>query len=304
MFAMTGLDLPYRHRKHGSRASSVRGFSRRRHGVSPTPTPDQHLWMPMMSPALWHREFLGRGATPTPGTSGSQRPDAMPCARAMRSPTEQRDGGSDGRYGRSAGHRGAYGPREAVPFDQAADALRQALHVAMKHCQNIRERFDHEVVDSTIASWVPPKFVDALWSMNLDWDGIDARDAEQAHHAQRTPDTAVTYNDVMTNLFKALDALKTTGRPRVEYPGEAESKLDVFRNAMKKLQRTMSGVEGLSTSVRFDRALMERLVKDMTAAEALVGDVQDSWRRARTHRAAEKARARWADEEDVWAEYE
>ncbi|KAF2773716.1 hypothetical protein EJ03DRAFT_347684 [Teratosphaeria nubilosa] len=301
MFAMAGLDLPYRNRKDASRASSVRGFSRRRHGASPTTALDQSLWMPMMSPDLWRRDFVGRGATPAPGISGFQSPESMPFFRATQPQTEQKYGGSDRRYGRSASDRGEYG----LPFDQAADALCQALHFAIKHCQNLRESFNQEVVKSTITSWAPPKVVDALWIMKLDWDGIDSSEAERAPNAQRTPET-VTFKDVVTNLFKAREALKTCARPRVEYFGEADSKPspEVFRNTMKKLECIMSGVEEMMKSVRFDRSLMEHLVKDMTAATALLGEVEDLWLPARKQRAAEKARTKWEEENYVWAEYE
>lgn len=294
MFGLTGTDIPYRGRKDLARAQQLHGLTRRRTGPS-SPLIDD-LWMPMLAQDLWRRDFAGRGPS---RFNRFEELEDVSLPRSMPS--------NDIRYGSpfaKDSKRRAEHTCEIVHFEQAADALCQALHFAIKHCKGIQEHFEGEVERSSISLWAAPKVVDALWAMNVDWNGVDLAALEKNPNQQPSSEV-VTYKGVAKRLMCALDDMKSSGRPRLEYLDEAGSKLspEVFRTTLNKLQVTMQGIEELMQSVAKDRSLMEPLIKDMMGATSLLADIEDLWRPPKQP-VGGKARSKWGEDDDyVWPDY-
>jgi hypothetical protein len=336
MFGIPGVDIPFRSRKDLARAQHLRGITRRRHGhggmVPPMPIPHMppmpdDFWMatmPMMSQGPRRPDSFSRN----PGSGFRRfeevledppaRPAKMPPMHPNNipfdfgygygSPPAKKVGNEKNGRGIPHHHYHAGAGKEAVPFDAAADALCQALQFAVRHCKGILEQFDAEIAKASIAAWAPPKVVDALWAMRLEWDGVDLAEAEKNPNLSSKRSTGkqdtVTYTEIVKRVLGAREDFKTCARPQIEWLEEVESTLspEVFKNTMKKLEVTMSGVEKLMQSVRKDRALMEPLVKDLMAATSLLEDIEDLWVPARKHAAGKGGRTRWEDDEYDWVD--
>lgn len=288
MFNMTGTHLPYRSRKDLARAHQLRGLTRRRTGGPAI----EDTWTPLLDPNMWRRDYVA----PSVNRFEELQEDMLP--RSLSS----NDLGYGSAFAKDSQRRAEYA-REEVPFEVAADSLHQALQYAIKHCKGLRDHFE-KVVDPSVSLWAPPKVIDSLWSMMLEWDGVDLAAREKTMNQQPFHDM-VTYRSVVRRLRDGLEDMRVCGRPRLEYLEEAEAKLspEVFRNTMNKLQVTVRGVEELMQSVRKDRSLMEPLLKDLAAASQLLTDVEELWHPRRRY-ATPKARARWEDEEDyIWPNF-
>lgn len=296
MFNMMGPSLPHQSRKDLARAHHLRGLTRRRH---PGPSTED-IWVPMPAPnsTRWQQGVFGNNSLLSSRFEDlsdgplSRQPGSAPGPFGYGSP-----------FAEHSKRRTEYS-HEAVSFDKAADALCQALEYATKHCKGIKEHFEKEIVGSSISLWAPPKVVDALWAMKVDWDGVDLAAREKTTNQQPSPDI-VTYRSVFERLLTAMEDMEVCGRPRFEYVEDAGSKLspEVFRNTMNKLQVTLRGIGELMHSVRKDRSLMGPLVKDLVSATALLADIDKAWT-PRHRPAASRARAHWADEVDeVWPQY-
>ena len=174
-------------------------------------------------------------------------------------------------------HRGDFA-RGLIAFDKAAEALYEALQYAVKHCKAIKEQFDSEIIESSIAQWVPPKTISALWTMKIDWDGIDA--AAHEDPGVKQPHAApATYRDIRKSLLEALQNMQRCDRPHLGVLNGSEVKLspEILRITLNKLQVTLTGVEEMMQSVRKDRLLMDALIKDLGATSQLLMDVEELW---------------------------
>ncbi|KAK5131156.1 hypothetical protein LTR08_001242 [Meristemomyces frigidus] len=300
MFGMPGSELPYRGRKDLARAQQMRGITRRRGG--PASPPMDSMWLPMLKQDYWRRDCLGSSVVLANMPS---RFEDISDRHQLPRPIFPSELGYGSSFAQDPKRRAQATPREPLPFDQAADALCQAVHFAVKHCKSIRDAFEKEIERSTISLWAPRAAVDALWSMKLEWNGIDLALLAQNANQQASPDV-VTYKAIAARLFSALEDVNAAGQPRADcFEESSPSKLrpEVFRVTVKKLLVGMQGVEELMQAVRMDRTLMAPLVKDLKAVAVLLGDIEELWRPT-VRTGVGSGRARWEDEECTWPEYQ
>lgn len=287
MFGATGSNLPYRQRRDLARSQQLRDLTRRRPDLA-----NQAPWS-MRDQNTWNRDFLG---------GVPRRFEELEDSPLSSMSSDNVNYGSP--YTPDFRRRNHSLPRKGVPFDEAADAMSQAIQFAIEHCKGIRKHFEDDVERSSISLWSPPKVIDALWAMNVEWNGVNAAQREPNPSQQPSPEV-VTYQSIAKRLFRALEELKTSGRPRMEYFEDNGSKLSpaVVRSTLNKFYGSMQGIEVIVKSVRKDRKLMERLIKELESAAELLTDIEDLWRPAVKSRRG-KARARWEDDEDfVWPDY-
>jgi len=246
----------------------------------------------------WRRGLMGRSP---PGFSRFEElDDDRPLPRSM----SFGDFGYGGNpYNKDSKSRAEYSLRETVPFDKSAAALWDALHFASKHCRSIRDHFERDVERSSIAAWASPKVVDALWRMNLEWNGVDPRDPKQKSSSPET----VTYRNVVGKLLSALEDMKKSKRPPTEHLEAGGSKLSpqLLSMTLKKLHVTAQSIQELMYSTMKNRQLMESMIRNLTVAVSLLGDIEGLWRPSAKPVGSGKAQARWEDEEDgyVWPDY-
>ncbi|KAK5124475.1 hypothetical protein LTR85_001692 [Meristemomyces frigidus] len=286
MYGMGGTNLPYRERKD---LAHMRGLSRKMPGFAGPSF--GNMWTPM-----GNQDFYGRGP---PGMHN--RFEEFDDSPLPRMPSDNSGYGNP--YAKGTKSRTEYSSRNTVSFDKAADALFQELQFAIEHCKGVRDHFARQVERSAISSWCSPKVVDALWTMNAEWTGIDLASVERNPTMQPIPGV-VTFTAIAKRLSDALKDLKAAGFPRMEsLEDRSNVSPEVVMSTLKRLQVTTQGIEHLMQSVRKDRRVVEPLVKEMEAAVALLGDIEDVWRPATKPRAG-KARAKWDDDDDfVWPDY-
>ncbi|EMC95821.1 hypothetical protein BAUCODRAFT_505304 [Baudoinia panamericana UAMH 10762] len=274
-----------------ARTRHPRAWVRRR---IPVTTMDSDLWMPPgISTSMWQHSLNDLCHEPSPPRSYEDLSDNNVLTPAFSAFSLGR---ADG-VAQANRARGARRYQGAVPFERAVDTLCQALHSAMKHCKGIKDHFDKTIEASSIALWAPPRAVDALWTMNVEWDGVDR--SRRAHFPEQQPaPEVVTFQGIIARFENAMKAMAHCSGPRLDYLEYADHKLspEVFRNTLSKLKVTLKGVEELMQSVRKDRGLMEPLIKDLMAATQLLDDIGPLWvPRPRT--TAAKSR-RWMQEGD------
>jgi len=186
--------------------------------------------------------------------------------------------------------------RQGPPFEKAAGGLSHALRFPRKHCKGMLQGFDKEVLRSNNVSWTPPHVIDMLWTMKLEWNGVDIRELEKNPKARCSPDT-VTYNDDVADLLNAMRDLKMCRRPRQDDLEATGFSPEVVKNTIKKLDVTLADVEESMQAVKEDRKLMQPLMKDKLAANDLLVEIEEIWSPSGKSREDER-RAKWDENDD------
>lgn len=244
--------------------------------------------MPPSGPELWRQSFPSsnfRGFTRLGDIDGLATPCPIPAFEPR----------CNGHYFKHSKRR-MESDRQGPPFAKAASGLSHALHFARKNCKGILERFNKEVLRSTIASWTPPHIIDMLWTVRLEWNGVDLCELENNPKTQRSPDSC-TYNDAIADLFSAIRDFRMCQRPRQEDLEATEFGLEVIKNTTKKLDVTLAVVEGLMQAVKKDWKLMQPLMKEMLAASDLLTEMKEIWSPSGKYR-KENWRAKWDEAEN------
>ena len=223
-------------------------------------------------------------------------------------------GSSSGSYGgyagpssKSSARRSAgLGSYEEPPFDQAAKTLHQALTHGIQHLRQLRNSFEKQVEKSGITMWAHPDVVDELWTMKLEWNGVNLAGAENNSNLQPLPEV-VTYRSISKKALAALKDLEHCQRPKQDLVDALGKRLsfEVLRTTMRKLEVSRLGLEELFKAVTKDRTLMEAVLKEMQAAVSLLADLEELWMAKSTVHGKGRGRARTDKDKEgyVWAHY-
>ncbi|EME42755.1 hypothetical protein DOTSEDRAFT_26306 [Dothistroma septosporum NZE10] len=185
-------------------------------------------------------------------------------------------------------HPGPYRPNDTfyeqrLSFEQASVALYDALEAASKSCQTLETSFATHT--RGVKPWLPPKDVDSLWTIYLNWDGRPVERIADADETLSKSDLDMTtYRDIHKRLLRALSAIFTCAEtpaklgPNIDTTnGYASPSWQILRTTTRKLRISLEAIEELLGMVRVRRDCMPSLVHEILAAMQLLESIRPLW---------------------------
>lgn len=169
---------------------------------------------------------------------------------------------------------------QQIPFPQAARAMHTALVCADQECRNIAASFASEIRDVLI--WLPPPYVNSLWTIRLSWNGCLQQDAVTTDDTARTePPNPITYSAISQRFNVALIAIRTCSPPDRRRPSGDGRRMSlgwgVLGSTMRKLQISFEAIEELLVLVKAQRDKLPLLLHEIASARHLLESVREVW---------------------------
>ncbi|EME81545.1 uncharacterized protein MYCFIDRAFT_204345 [Pseudocercospora fijiensis CIRAD86] len=164
-----------------------------------------------------------------------------------------------------------------------------ALVTANQECRSIEKSFMNDV--RHVMRWLPPSYMDSLWTIRVGWDGSPAGDGTKPGFA-KLDTTAVSYDSVVRRFSAALQGMKSSGPPANAPDSGQGFSWEVLRTTMRKLQISLEAIEEIFQLTRNHRDRMPLLLHELASAIHLLESVRDVWETSNTRAGASKGKGR------------